>query len=113
MQAMGLDPSNEPRFKVLIWERSRHLTTHTQRATRAARAAFSRLLCVVTRDRRSITASNCMTGRIWSINGPARKARPYVRRVLAARPAVSNDRGVLWIGQSRAPSLARASHEGA
>ena len=28
-------------------------------------------------------------------------------------PAVSKDRGLLWIGQSRAPSLARAGHEGA
>jgi riboflavin biosynthesis pyrimidine reductase len=28
-------------------------------------------------------------------------------------PAVSKDRGLLWIGQSRAPSLARAAHEGA
>jgi hypothetical protein len=40
MQAMGLDQSNEPRFKVLIWERGRHLTTHTAGDASRARRLF-------------------------------------------------------------------------
>ena len=37
--------------------------------------------------------------------------RPYVHGVSVARPRGKLNRGLLWIGRSLAPCLARANHE--